>query len=306
MKLRQLEYFHEVIEQDFNISAAAKTLYTSQPGVSRQLIELADELGVELFLHEGKRLVGLTRAGMEIAEIVARVLIDVRRIREIGRSIANDRHDNLKVVANRHAAHNLLHHAVVDFHEMMPEVNVTVSEENTIEAIAMLRVGQADLGLLAEGPDQDPDLLYFPVEEWRLLLVVPRDNPLRRMPMIGLEDLAQYSVCSYETMAPSRLVIDQAFAQAGLDSPVNISFASSHLILQFVNSKISVAIVAESAFSAAEYPNLCGLDVTHLFRPLTTDLVLPRWASPPRHVFNFLSVLAPEITPTTIGDAIGS
>lgn len=306
MKLRQLEYFHEVIEQDFNISAAAKSLYTSQPGVSRQLIELADELGVELFLHEGKRLVGLTRAGMEIAEIAVRVLIDVRRIHEIGRPLATDRHGSLKVVANRHAANNLLHHAVVDFREMMPEVEVTVSEENTTQTTAMLRIGQADLGLLAQAPEQDPDLLYFPVEEWQLMLVVPRDHPLRRMPMIGLADLAQYSVCSYDHEAQSRLVIDQAFAQAGLDSPVNISFASSRMILQFVNSKIGIAIVAESAFSAAEYPELRGLDVAHLFQPLTTDLVLPRRASPPRHVFNFLSILAPEITPATIGDAIGS
>jgi DNA-binding transcriptional LysR family regulator len=306
LKLRQLEYFHEVVEQDFNISAAAKRLYTSQPGVSRQLIDLADELGVELFLHEGKRLVGLTRAGMEIAEIVARVLIDVRRIREIGRSLATERHDSLKVVANRHAAHNLLHHAVVDFREMMPEVEVTVSEENTPQATAMLRIGEADLGLLAQAPNQDPDLLYFPIEEWRLLLVVPLDHPLRQMPTIMLADLARFSVCSYEHASPSRQVIEEAFAQAGLDSPVSISFASSHLILQFVNSKIGVAIVAESAFSPAEYPELRGLDVTHLFRPLTTDLVLPRRAAPPRHVFSFLSVLAPEITPTTIGDAIGS
>ncbi len=305
MKLRQLEYFHEVIEQDFNISVAAKRLFTSQPGVSRQLIELADELGVELFLHEGKRLVGLSRAGVEIAEIVARVLMDVRRIREIGRSLANERHDCLKVVANRHAAHNLLHHAMVDFREMMPGIEVTVSEENTLQATAMLRIGQADLGLLAEAPDQDPDLLYFPIEEWRLLLVVPRDHPLTGMPTVGLEDLAHYSVCSYDNAAQSRFVVDQTFVGAGLHSPVNISFASSHRILQFVNSKIGIAIVAQSAFSAAEYPALVGLDVTHLFRPLTTDLVLPRRASPPRHVFNFLSVLAPDITPVTIGNALG-
>ncbi|EGV16392.1 LysR substrate-binding domain-containing protein [Thiocapsa marina] len=306
MKLRQLEYFHEVIEQDFNISAAAKRLYTSQPGVSRQLIELADELGVELFLHEGKRLVGLTRAGMEIAEIAARMLIDVRRIHEIGRSLATDRHDCLKVVANRHAAHNLLHHAMVDFREMMPGIEVDVSEENTLQATAMLRIGQADLGLLAEAPDQDPDLLYFPIEEWRLLLVVPREHPLAGLPTVGLEDLAHYSVGSYDNAAQSRFVIDEAFAGAGLHSPVNISFASSHMILQFVNSKIGIAIVAESAFSADDYPELLGLDVTHLFRPLTTDLVLPRRTSPPRDVFNFLSILAPQITPTTIGEAIDS
>jgi DNA-binding transcriptional LysR family regulator len=251
-------------------------------------------------------LVGLTRAGMEIAEIVARVLIDVRRIREIGRSLATERHDSLKVVANRHAAHHLLHHAVVDFREMMPGIEVDVSKENTLQATAMLRIGQADPGLLAEAPDQDPDLLYFPIEEWRLLLVVPRDHTLAGMPTVGLEDLAHYSVCSYDNAVQSRFVIDAAFAGAGLHSPVNISFASSHMILQFVNSEIGIAIVAESAFSPAEYPKLRGLDVTHLFRPLTTDLVLPRRAAPPRHVFNFLSVLAPEITPTTIGDAIGS
>lgn len=308
MKLRQLEFFHEVVKQDFNISAAAKKLYTSQPGVSRQLIDLADELGVELFLHEGKRLVGLTRAGMEIADIVARVLIDVRRIREIGGTLATERHGSLKVVANRHAAQHLLHHAVVDFCEMMPEVDVTVSEENTIEATAMLRIGQADLGLLAQAqaPDQDPDLLYFPIEEWRLLLVVPQGHPLLGMPTIELRDLAHYTVGSYDHSAQSRLVIDAAFAQAGLDSPINISFASSQRILQFVNRKIGIAIVAESAFSPAEFPELRGLDVTHLFRSLFTDLVLPRRNSPPRHVFNFLSILAPHITPTTFGDAIAA
>jgi DNA-binding transcriptional LysR family regulator len=197
LRFRQLVYFNEVIKQDFNISAAAQALYTSQPGVSRQLRELADELGVELFRHQGKRLIGLTEAGTEIARITARVLMEVRHIREVGQTYGAGRRNRMKVVATRHAASNLLHRAMVLAREQMPTLQVEVTEEDPELASAMLRAGEADLGLLTEAGRREEDLIYFPLERWQLLMVAPRGHPLCELPSIRLLDLTHYAICSY-------------------------------------------------------------------------------------------------------------
>lgn len=295
LKIRQLVYFNEVIKQDFNISAAAQALYTSQPSVSRQLRELADELGVEIFRYQGKRLIGLIEAGAEIARITARVLMEVRRIQEVVQTYGAGRRNRIKVVATRHAASNLLHRAMVLAREQLPTLQVEVTEEDPRLATAMLRAGEADLGLLTEVGRHEEDLIYFPIERWQLLLVAPRGHPLCDQPSIGLLDLTHYAICSYEHASRSRQVIDETFERAGLQSPVTLSFASSRVILQYVQSQIGVAIIAESAFDPLEYQDLRGISVSHLFRPMTTEVVMPRKTDLLGRVCAFVHILAPEL-----------
>lgn len=295
MKLRQLVYFNEVIDQDFNISAAAQALFTSQPGVSRQLQTLADELGVDLFTHHGKRLIGLTEPGQEIAVLAARVIRDVQRIEAVADSHADANRGGLVVVATRHAASNRLRDTMMRFCEAMPALKVRVFEEEPRSASAMLRAGNADIGILSESPERDPELLYFPIETWRLLLVVPKDHPLSCGADVSLESLARYPICSYERTANSRRIVEDAFRAAGMGAPIAHALGSSAMILQYVERGIGVGIVGEASFEQESHPNLRGIGVDHLFRSLTTDVVLPRKSRLPKSVFGFLDLLAPTL-----------
>jgi LysR family cys regulon transcriptional activator len=296
MKLRQLVYLHEVTQQAFNISAAAKALYTSQPGISRQLQDFAGELGVELFRHQGKRLIGLTPAGEEIAAVAAGMIRDIKRIKEIAAAHESGYSGGLVIVATRHAAANRLHEAMIRCQDSLPTLDVRVFEEDPANAATMLREGDAHLGVLSEPPVRSPDLVYFPLEEWRLLLVVPRNHPLTRLPVVTLAALTGYPACSYEGSARSRQVLDETFRAAGLRSPVSYSLGSSAKILQYVATGVSIGFVGEADFLPANHPDLQGIDVSYLFRPLTTDLVLPRKERLSDAVRAFAKILAPTVT----------
>ena len=296
MNLRQLVYFQEVIRQDFNISSAAKVLHTSQPGVSRQLRDLASELGVDLFRHQGKRLVGLTRAGAEISEVVESLIRDVKRVKSIAASHAIAEQGDLTIVVTRHAAANRLQQALVRSQTAPVRRRVRVVEGDPDVAIAKLRSGDASLGILTEPAERDPDLLYFPLDRWGLLLAVPQDHPLARLPEVTLESVARYPCCSYEDSARSRQVVEDAFRAAGLTSPVAFSLGSSEKILDYVEAGVGIGIVASAAFVPEQHPTLRALDASHLFRRLTTELVLPRWAPLSKEVLNLVRLLDSTLT----------
>lgn len=291
LKLRQLVYFNAVVRHGFNISEAAKALFTSQPNVSRQLQELAEELGVDLFQHQGKRLTGLTNAGREIDELVADVLHDIERIRDVADAHATGQRGDLVVVATRHVAATRLHTAIIRFRNEMPALEVRICEEEPRYAVKMLRSGEAHLGILAELAERHADLMYLPIDEWRLTLVAPEDHAICAADQVTLETLASYSLCAYERTAISRQVVDEAFRDAGIDDPIAFSLGSSETILQYVTEGAGIGLVGEAAFDPARHPGLRKIDISHLFRSMTTDIVLPRHTRPPRYIYRFLRTL---------------
>jgi DNA-binding transcriptional LysR family regulator len=296
MKLRQLVYLDEVIRQHWNISAAAKALCTSQPGISRQLHDLGAELGVEIFQRQGKRLIGLTEAGLEIAEVAAEVIRDIKRIHDIAAAHGAGQPGRLVVVASRHAAATCVRDAMARCRTALPALQFQVSEEEPGVATAMLRSGEADLGVLVESSTRYPDLAYFPLEEWRLILVIPQHHPIGALPTITLEALAGYPCCSYERSARARQVLEETFASAGLASPVTFSLGSSAQILQYVSTGVAIGLVAAVAFGPAQYPDLRSIDLSHLVCPLITSLVLPRGGRTSPAVRAFLKVLVPTLS----------
>nr|WP_296805753.1 LysR substrate-binding domain-containing protein [Thiocapsa sp.] len=185
---------------------------------------------MDLFTHHGKRLIGLTEPGQEIAVLVARVIQDVQRIEEVADSHVNAERGGLVVVATRHAASTRLRDTMMRFCEAMPALNVRVFEEEPRSASAMLRAGDADIGILSEPSEHDPELLYFPIETWRLLLVVPKDRPLNDRTEISLEILARYQICSYERTAHSRRIVEDAFRAVGMEAPIAHALGSCAMI----------------------------------------------------------------------------
>lgn len=296
MKLRQLVYLNEVVQQSFNISAAANSLYTSQSGISRQLQELTEELGVELFTHHGRRLVGLTEVGKEIAEAAEDALRITRRIKQIAETHRLGESGALRIVASRHAMASNLHQAIVRCRQEMPGLQVEISQEDPVVALEMLKGGRADLGLLTEPTEPLGDLVYCPLAEWHLQLVVPAQHPCTELPALTLEVLAAYPCCSFERSARTRQIIDQTFELGGIKSPIAFSLDSTLSILDYVQSGLAIGFVVDDSFQPDRYPELRILDVHHLFRPLTTGLVLPRKVRITYGLRAFVSTLAPNLS----------
>jgi DNA-binding transcriptional LysR family regulator len=268
------------------------------------LLALGDELGVELFRHQGNRLVGLTEPGAMIADITTKILDDVGRIRDIAAAQSRPDADHLVVVASRHAAGNRVRRAVLDFRTQAPAVALRLCEENPLIARAMLVSGAADIGILPEQDEAGAALSSLPIDQWTLSVVVPTGHPLVRTPRLTLELLGQYPICSYERGAASRQAVDTAFSRVGLDSPVHFSLGSSADILDYIASGAGVGIVATGAFESSRHPDLCALDTVDLFPALTTAVVINGNAPLRGSVVDFIGVLAPEIDRDSIERAM--
>ena len=295
MKLRQLIYFHEVIAHSFNVSAAANTLFTSQSGISRQLHELNNELGVELFRHHGKRLIGLTSVGEEIAVVVADIIRDVQRIKKIVDDDRNGECSELLIVSTRHAFGVELRAAIVRCRKECPSLCLRIDQEEPEIAYAMLRTGRSDLGFVLEPPENYADLAYFPLADWKINLVIPKDHPIGHLPVVNLDALVGYTCCACERTARSRQVIDEAFESAGLKSPIAFSMADSVDILQYVEEGVAIGLVGAASFIPDRYPSLRSIDVSHLFRSLTSGLVVSHKTRCLHLVQSFVQLIDPDL-----------
>ena len=303
IKLRQLTYLCEVQKQGYNVSAAAKALYTSQPGVSKQLIALAEELGIEIFVHRGKRLEGLTEPGEKVVRIAKRILDDVRRIADIGAEYKRAGTSELVIVANRHMANTRLRDAVIAYYGHRKEARVRVLEEEPGIATRLLTTGAADIAITSELRGADLGVVRFPLETWRLNIVVPTGHPLLKEPTVSFELLADYQLCSYERSAVSRQLIDASFEANGYASPITFAFGRDIDILSFIENGIGIGIVAEAALDHSDHPKLRALDASHLFRPLTTYVALRSEQNVPDRIVDFLRFLVPGLDRSMIESA---
>lgn len=268
------------------------------------MLALADELGVALFRHQGKRLVGLTPAGEEILHAGARILGDVQYIRDIAARHALGDAATLVVVSSRHAASRRVRQAVRGFRAEWPGIGLKLLEEEPQRALRLLLDGEAQIAVLPEDRERDERLAYVPLERWSLTLVAPRGHALLAAPAPPLARLAEHAVCCYEPSAPSRRVVDEAFRLAGLDSPVAYSLGSSAAILDYVDSGLGIGIIAAGAFDPGRWPGLACLDASGLFPSLVTSLVIPRRVALAEPVLALAGLLAPELGRAHVEHAI--
>lgn len=296
MKFRQLVCFDQVIRQDFNVSAAAKQLFTSQSGVSKQLQSLVDELGVELFRHSGKRLVGLTEPGAQILPVAREILRDIENIQAIASRHARPGRPELRLASTRHAAQHLVRGAVSCLRERIPGLHLQLSEHDPQQVYDMVSSGEVDLGILPEQRHKNADLIYLPMETWHLALAAPSGHPLTNARKICLEDLSQYPLCSYNCRSASYQLIDETFKAQGLPTPVELALSDTQSIIDFVQDGAGVGIVAEGAREQVEAAGLSFIACPELLPSLTTFALLPRGAEPQRCVLALLETLTPSFS----------
>ncbi|WDS36534.1 LysR substrate-binding domain-containing protein [Pseudoxanthomonas sp.] len=296
MNFQQLKAVSEAIGHRFNLTETADVLHTSQSAVSRQIRELEEELGVEIFLRHGKRLTGLTAPGQEIARIVERMLQDRESLRHASEDFRRPARGTLSIAATHAQVRYRLPDAVLRFRDAFPQVSLTLQQTAPPQIVELLRGGQVDIGLVPEGLPYVPELVRFPAYSWSHVFVVPRGHPLLDMPYPALADIARFPLITFEEGMVGRMRINQAFAMQGLKPDIIISAADSDVIKTYVELGLGVGIIAERSYDATLDPQLVALETSTLIAPITTSVAVRRGTYLRGYTLAFIQGMVPGLT----------
>lgn len=296
MNFQQLRYVRETVRQGLNLTEAAHRLFTSQPGVSRQIKELEDELGVQIFVRRGKRLVGLTEPGKAVVQMVERVLQEAENLKQAAKEYAEQDSGTLAVATTHTQARYSLPRVVAAFRHRYPKVHLLLHQGNPTEIAEMLIGGEADLGIATEALEDYKQLLAMPAYNWSHCVVVPHDHPLANIERVQLEDLVKFPIVTYDPHFAGRSHIDQAFAARGLEPDVVLAAIDSDVIKTYVELGLGIGIVAAVAYDAKRDRGLRALEAGHLFRSNTTRVGIRRGAFLRGFTYSFIELFAPHLT----------
>ena len=310
MNFQQLRSVRETVRQGFNLTEVANMLYTSQPGVSRQIRELEDELGVEIFVRAGKRLTGLTGPGEALLPIVERMLLEADNLKRAGDEFAARKEGKLVIAATHSQARYALPPVVRDFRAQYPDVQLHLQQGSPTQVARLLLSGEADLGVATEALASFDGLVTLPCYRWSHSVVVPKAHALARFAdepgQLTLEQLAEHPIITYEPGYTGRAHIDEAFAREGLSPNVVLSAMDADVIKTYVALDMGVGIVAAIAFDAERDHGLVAIDARHLFEVNLTRLGLRQGAWLRGYVYDFISCFVPTLTQDEVKAAMRS
>ncbi|HZO00885.1 MAG TPA: CysB family HTH-type transcriptional regulator [Burkholderiales bacterium] len=304
MKLQQLRCLTEVARRGLNVSEAAEALHTSQPGVSKQIRALEDELGVQVFVRHGKRLVSVTEPGKAVVAIAERMLAEAQNMRRAGEEFANDQLGTLTIAATHTQARYALPKAVASFKQRYPKVELRIHQGNPTQICEQVLTGEADLGVATEMISEYPDLISLPVYQWNRCVVVPAKHALLKETPLTLEKLAEHPIVTYDFAFANRSLVQKAFEARGLKPQVVLSAQDSDVIKTYVELGLGVGILAKMAFDAKRDVMLRAIDASHLFESSTTRLGIKRGAYLRRYAYDFIGMFAPHLPAATVERAV--
>jgi DNA-binding transcriptional LysR family regulator len=304
MKLQQLRYVREAVRQKLNLTEAANKLSTSQPGVSKQIKELEDELGVEIFVRRGKRLVSLTEPGKLVVNVVERILDETENLRQVGREYHDQESGSLVIATTHTQARYALPTVVTRFKRRYPKVHLSLQQGSPPQLAEMVVSGDADIAIATESLDQYPKLLALPGYTWNHCVVVPARHPLTRLTRLALEDLARYPIITYDAAFTGRSHIDSAFAARDLRPDIVLSAIDADVIKTYVELGMGVGIVATMAFDAKRDRGLRSLEAAHLFGTNTTRVAVRRGGLLRGYAYAFVELFAPHLSRQAIERAL--
>lgn len=305
MNFQQLRAVRETTRSGFNLTDVAEVLHTSQPGISRQIRELEDELGIEIFVRTGKRLTQLTPPGEALLPIVERLLIEADNLKRVGEDFTAQNAGRLSIAATHSQARYALPTVVRDFRQMYPQVSLHLHQGSPKQIADMLLSGEADIGVATELLASYPSLVALPCYRWTHSVMVPPGHPLLDAPQpLGLEELARYPLITYELGYTGRAHIDQAFAATGLSPDIVLSAMDADVIKTYVELGMGVGIVAAIAFDPERDRNLRAIDARHLFEVNLTRLAIRRGTWLRGYVYAFIEAFAPTLTRAHVERAV--
>lgn len=303
MKLQQLRYLTEVVRRGMNVSEAAEALHTSQPGVSKQIRALEAELGIQVFVRHGKRLVAITEPGKAVVSIAERILSEAQNLRRAGEEYANDQLGTLTVAATHTQARYALPKAVAAFKRKYPKVELVLHQGNPTQICEQVLAGEADMGVATEMISHYPELVSLPVYSWNRVVVVPPKHPLLKG-ALTLERIAEHPIVTYDFAFANRSLVQKAFENRGLTPHVVLSAQDSDVIKTYVELGLGIGILAKMAFDPKRDISLRAIDASHLFESSTTRLGIKRNAYLRRYAYEFIELFAPQLPRQTVERAV--
>ena len=305
MNLQQLRSVREAVRRGFNLTDVAEALHASQPGISRQIRELEEELGIEIFVRAGKRLTGLTPPGAALLPVVERLLLEADNLKRVGNDFSASLEGQLSIAATHTQARYALPPVVRDFQARYPDVSLHLYQGSPRQVAAMLMSGEADIGIATEALASHEGLVTLPSYRWSHCVVLPAGHPLLSAPQpLTLQALAEHSIITYDRGFTGRSHIDEAFHRAGLQPKVVLAAMDADVIKTYVELGMGVGIIAAIAFDAERDRHLHMLDARHLFQLNTTRLGLRRGAWLRAYAYDFMEMFAPTLTRDAVEQAM--
>jgi LysR family cys regulon transcriptional activator len=304
MNLQQLRYLNEIVKNDLSISAAAATLYTSQPGISKQIKLLEEELGIDIFVRNGKRLAALTDPGKVIAEVAARMLLDAANLKQVGQEFKNQQAGELTIATTHTQARYALPPVVKQFIQHYPEVKLGLHQGNPTQIAEQVLSGEADIGIATESLALYDELVTLPCYEWHHCVVVPPKHPLLLEKRLTLKKLAQYPIITYDFAFTGRNKINQAFNEAGITPNIALTAIDADVIKTYVELGMGVGIVAQMAFVPERDKKLKMIDAGHLFEASTTRIAIRKNQYLRGFGYYFIELFAPHLTRKIVSQAL--
>lgn len=310
MNFQQLRSVRETVRQRFNLTEVARVLHASQPGISRQIRELEDELGIEIFVRAGKRLTGLTKPGETVLPIVEQLLRDAENLRRAGADFASSGGGTLAIAATHSQARYALPPAVRDFRVAHPEVTLQMHQGSPQQVAAMLLEGEADIGVATEALATYDDLVALPCFRWTHSVIVPPDHALAREAAAGtaltLARLAAFPIITYEAGYTGRGHIDEAFAEQGLRPTVALTAMDADVIKTYVELGLGIGIVAAMAYDEERDRHLVAIDARHLFASNMTRLAVRRGTYLRDYTYDFIRTFVSPLSREVVDRALAS
>ena len=295
MNLHQFRFVREAVRQNYNLTEAAKALYTSQPGVSKAIIELEEELGIDIFTRHGKRIRGLTEPGRAVLKSVELIMQEVDGLKRIGKEFAAHDSGSFTIATTHTQARYSLPKVIQAFTQKYPKVRLSLLQGSLKQITEMVRNDQADVAIATESLADGDGIISLPCYQWEHVVVVPVDHPLLSSKNLSLEEIASYPLITYDAAFSGRSKLDHAFGLRDLKPDVILEAIDADVIKTYVELNMGIGIIAGMAFDPERDRNLRAIPAGHLFGTNVSRVGLKQGAYLRSYVYTFIELLAPTL-----------
>jgi LysR family transcriptional regulator, cys regulon transcriptional activator len=303
MKLQQLRFLHEIVRHKLNVSATADKLFTSQPGISKQIKLLEDELGLQIFARKGKQLADITTPGKAVVDAAGRILAEVENIKRLSADLNDRQHGSIAIATTHTQARYALPPVIQRFMQKYPGVSLHMHQGTPMQIAELAAKRDVDFAIATEAMELFDTLIMLPCYRWNRSVVVPRDHPLTNAGRLTLEAIADYPLITYVFGFTGRSQLDRAFAARAIEPRVVLTAVDADVIKTYVKLGLGVGIIASMAYDPVQDATLVALDAAHLFEPSITKIGFRRGTYLRSYMYEFIESFAPHLTPELIDRA---
>ena len=304
MKIQQLRYVVEIANQNLNVTEAANALYTSQPGISKQVRLLEDELGLEIFERNGKHIKSITPAGKKIISIARELLVKTQAIRAIAEEYTQPNHGVLRIATTNTQARYMLPAVIEKFSKQYPDVSLHVHQGSPNQLYDALLSGEVDFAITTEAQYLFDDVILLPCYKWNRSIVVKPDHPLTKIKNVTIEELGKYPLITYTFGFTGVSDLDYAFNSAGILPNIVFTATDADVIKTYVRLGLGVGIIASMAHTSVD-TDLVAIDASHLFKSSTTQIAFKHSTFLRNYMYDFINYFSPHLTKTKVEEAEG-